>query len=90
MLFKGQQIVLLIAAWAMLTLAVLLLFSALDAAYYFVLAFLGFLIISALISPYVLKPLWRSRLNYVTIIATLIFCLIIAQQALVIIGGSSP
>lgn len=82
MFFKGQQIVLLLGAWALLTLSLLMLFNALDAAYYFTLAFLGFLIISALISPYVLKPAWRSRLNYVTIGATLIFCMIIGQKAL--------
>jgi peptidoglycan/LPS O-acetylase OafA/YrhL len=90
MLFKGQQIVLLLGAWAMLTLAVLLLFNALDATYYFTLTFLGFLIISALISPYVLKPAWRSRLNYITIGATLIFCLIIVQKAIEVVNGGIP
>lgn len=90
MLFKGQQIVLLLGAWVLLTLALLMLFNALDAAYYFTLVFLGFLIISALISPYVLKPAWRSRLNYVAIGATLIFCVIIGQKALAYTSWSLP
>lgn len=85
MLFKSQQIVILFGVWVWLTLMLLMLFKALDLTYFFAISFLGFLIISALISPYIVKPGWKSRLNYVTITATLVFCIILVQKALVLI-----
>ena len=85
MLFKSQQIVILLGVWVLLTLALLMLFKAMDVTYYFTISFLGFLILAALISPYVLKPLWKSRLNNVTIVATLVFCLLMVQKALAMI-----
>ena len=86
MLFKSQQIVILLGVWVLLILALLMLFNAMDLTYYFALAFLGFLIISSLISPYIIKPAWKSRLNYVTIACTLIFSLTLVQKALAIIS----
>jgi|AGTN01.2.fsa_nt_gi hypothetical protein len=84
MLFKGQQIVVLVGAWVLLLLALLTLFGSLSYEFFYVIAFLGFLILASAASPYVARPRWKSRLNYVTAAGTLIFVLIVAQQFLTI------
>ena len=80
MLFKGQKIVVALGVWAMLELALLVLFRNTDYAYFFALAFLGYLVITATMGPYVIRPRWKSRLNYVTIAGALVFLLIVAQK----------
>ncbi len=82
MLFKGQQIVVLVGAWALLVLALLTLFGSLSYEFFYIIAFLGFLVIASAASPYAARPRWKSRLNYVTAAGTLIFGLIIAQKFL--------
>jgi hypothetical protein len=82
MLFKGQQIAVALGAWALLVLALLALFGSLDYVFYYVIAFLGFLVVAALASPYIVRPRWKTRLDYVTLAGTLAFGLIVAQKAL--------
>jgi hypothetical protein len=82
MLFKGQQIVVALGAWALLVLALLVLFGSLDYAFYYVIAFLGFLVVAALASPYIVRPRWKSRQDYVAVAGTLVFGLIVAHKAL--------
>ncbi len=59
MLFKGQQIAVALGAWALLELALLALFGSLDYAFFYVIAFLGFLVVAALASPYIVRPRWK-------------------------------
>lgn len=82
MLFKGQEIVVAAGAWALLTLALLALFGSLDYAFYYVIAFFGFLVVAALAGPYIVRPRWKSRLDYVALAGTLAIGLIVAQKAL--------
>lgn len=82
MLFKGQQIAIALGAWALIALALLALFGSLDYAFYYVITFLGFLVVAALASPYIVRPRWKSRLDYVALAGTLAFGLIVAQKAL--------
>jgi len=82
MLFKGQQIAVALGLWAMLELALLALFGSLDYAFFYVIAFLGFLVVAALASPYIVRPRWKARLNYVAVAGTLGFGLIVAQKGL--------
>jgi hypothetical protein len=82
MLFKGQQFVVLLGVWALVELAVLTLFQSLDYVFFFVIAFLGFLVLASLASPYIARPRWRLRLNYVAAAGALAFCAIVAQRAL--------
>jgi hypothetical protein len=89
MLFKGQQVVVLLGAWALLELALLTLFRSLDYVFFYVVAFLGFLVLASLTSPYIARPRWRLRLNYVVAVGSLVFCLIVAQKALELWGKVS-
>jgi hypothetical protein len=82
MLFKGQQIVIALGLWVMLELALLALFGSLDYAFFYVIAFLGFIVVAALASPYIARPRWKSRLDYLAVAGTLAFGLIVAQKAL--------
>jgi hypothetical protein len=82
MLFKGQQIAVALAAWALIALALLTLFGSLDYTLFFVIAFLGFLVAAAVASPYIVRPRWKSRLDLTAVAGTLIFGLIVAQKAL--------
>jgi hypothetical protein len=84
MLFKGQQIAVALGLWVMLELALLALFGSLDYAFFYVIAFLGFLVVAALASPYIAKPRWKTRLDFVAVAGTLAFGLIVAEKALVI------
>jgi hypothetical protein len=84
MLFKGQQIVVLLGALALLELALLTLFGSLDYVFFYVVAFVGFLVTAAMAAPYIVRPRWKSRLNYVAAAGTLVFGLIVAQKALTI------
>lgn len=86
MLFKGQQIVIVLGAWALLALVLLTLFGSLDYLFFFAIVFPGFLVIASLISPYVARPLWKSRLNYAGAAGMLAFAAIIVQKAMVFWG----
>ncbi len=82
MMFKGQKIAVALGTWALLVLALLVLFDSLDYAFYYVIAFLGFLFMVGLAGPYIVRPRWKSRLDYVSLAGTLVFGLIVAQKAL--------
>jgi hypothetical protein len=84
MLFKGQQIAIALGLWVMLELALLALFGSLDYAFFYVVAFLGFIVVAALASPYIARPRWKARLDFLAVAGTLVFGLIVAQKALVI------
>lgn len=85
MLSKSQQLVVLLGAWALLALTILLLFGSLSITFYFTIAFLGFIILSALISPYTVKPAWKSRLNLVALAGLVLFCLAVVVKAIFIL-----
>ena len=87
MLFKGQQIVVALGIWVLLVLALLTVFQSLDYTYFFILAFLGFIGITALTSPYTVRPRWKTGLDLTAVAGVLIFCLIVAQKALAMIEG---
>lgn len=83
MFFKGQLVVIALGAWALLALSLLTLFGSLDHAFYFAVSFLGFLVIAALFSPYVVRPRWKSRLDLAGIAGALAFGVIVVQKAMV-------
>jgi hypothetical protein len=84
MLFKGQQIAVALGLWAMLALALLALFGSLDYEFFYAIAFLGFVVVAALASPYIVRPRWKTRLDLVAVAGTLAFGLIVVEKALVI------
>lgn len=86
MLTKSQGLVYIFAGWVLLVLTVLTLFNSLSFEYFFVLCFIGFLILVELSGPFTVKPKWRSRLDILIVIGVLIFGIIVAQKVLDIIG----
>lgn len=73
-------------AWAMTWIALLALFNSLDYEYLFAIDLLGLLIIVQLMSPYVMKPLWRSRLDLSMAVGMAIFGFLVFKKALYFAG----
>ncbi len=83
---KSQKLVYVFAGWVLLVLTLLTLFHSLSFEYFFVLCFIGFLIIVELSGPFTVKPKWRSRLDIIIVVGVLVFAVIVAQKVLDIIG----
>jgi hypothetical protein len=82
MLVKSQKIVVAFGAWALAMLALLTLFNSLNYEYLFMLDLLGLLVIVQFISPYVMKPKWRSRLNIFLMAGMVAFAILIFNKVL--------
>lgn len=86
MLVKSQKIVVAFSAWALLALALLTLFNSLNYEYAFIIDLLGLLVITLLLSPYTMRPKWRSRLDAALLTGTAIFIVLIGCKALDFLG----
>jgi len=86
MLVKSQKIVVAFSAWALMALALLALFNSLNYEYIFIIDLLGLLVITQLISPYTMRPKWRSRLDALLLTGTAIFIVLIADKAMDFLG----
>jgi glucan phosphoethanolaminetransferase (alkaline phosphatase superfamily) len=86
MLTKGQKIVYMFSGWVVVVLSLLLLIGSLRYDYFFVLCYIGFLIIVELSGPYMVRPKWKSWANIFIIIGAGAFVLILAQNVLNAIG----
>jgi general stress protein CsbA len=88
MLTKSQRLIYTFGGWVLIVLTLLTLFNSLSLEYFFVLCFIGFLIIVELSGPFTVKTKWRSRINIIIAIGVLIFALIITKKVMDIIGIS--
>ena len=86
MLTKGQKIVYTFSGWIFLVLSLLLLFESLNFEYFFVLCFIGFLIIVESSGPYTIRPKWKLWANIFILLGAVIFTLIMAQRVIDIIS----
>jgi hypothetical protein len=83
---RSQRIILILGVCALASLASLVWFHSLSAEYYFALCFISFLVILEIFGPYTLKPRWRSRMNIILALGFLLFCAIVLNKALLVIG----
>jgi hypothetical protein len=86
MLVKSQKIVVTFGVWAIAMLELLTLFNSLDYEYLFMLDLLGLLVIVQIMSPYIMKPQWRSRLNVFLVVCAAVFGLLVSNKGLQIIN----
>lgn len=81
MLLRSQMILIAFGAWELITLMLLALLNNLSYEYVFVLDLLGLLVIVQLVSPYVIKPKWRSNLNIFLLVGVAIFSVLVLMKA---------
>jgi len=80
MIAKNRIIVVLFAGWTFALLALLVLYRSLSLDLFFSLAFIGFLMVTALAGPFTVKPAWRTRISLITAIGAIIFTAIVAWK----------
>jgi hypothetical protein len=90
MLTRSQKLVIRFGAWALIVQAVLTLFGVLDYQLLFLLDLMGLAIIIELTGPYLIRPLWKSRLNIVLFAGMLVFIIIVLKKSGDMIGISIP
>jgi hypothetical protein len=86
MLVQSQKIVVVFGAWSIAAIALLALSDKMDYGLLYALDLLGLLIIVQILSPYMIKPRWRSTLNIAMMIGVAIFCLLVISKALDLLG----
>jgi len=82
-----HRFVLVHLAWAFAGLVVLTALDVFTPQFFFIMAFVGFLIFIEYTAPIYLAPPWRARLWWVIVPGFVGFSYIIVQQALNVIGG---
>lgn len=74
-------------AWFLGALFVLVLLEAFSIELFFVLSLIGFLIVTELTAPTVVRPAWRRRLKWPIAIGLAIFAFIVARRIYEILEG---
>lgn len=82
----GQKIVIMFGAWTIVALALLMLSDNLDYGLLYALDLLGLLLLVQVMSPYMIKPRWRSTLNIALMAGVAVFCLLVITIALDLLG----
>jgi hypothetical protein len=84
---RKQQIALVtLALWLILVAVYMLLLQSFDFEFFFILCLIGALVITQLIEPDYVKPGYLKYMKYLIAVGTLIFCIIVAQKVLAILG----
>jgi hypothetical protein len=86
MLVQSQKIVVVFGAWAIAAIALLSLSDNMDYGLLYALDLLGLLLIVQILSPYMIRPRWRSMLNVAMLVGVAIFCLLVINKALNLLG----
>jgi hypothetical protein len=79
---KAQRIVMTFGGWAFFVLATLLIFNVLSLEFYFMLCLIGFLVIVQMSGPFISRPKWRSRVNWVIVASIFLFLVIVIGKVL--------
>jgi hypothetical protein len=73
------------AAWMLTVLLVLAVLNALTLELFFVVSFVGFLVLIELTAPFQVTPRWRSRLKWLILAGLLVFGVIVVRRILSIL-----
>ncbi len=83
---KKQIAILFFALWLIIILYIMLLAGRFDLALFFILGFIGFLLIVELIEPRYVKPSYLPYLRYLTAAGIVIFGAVVIQKLMEILG----
>ncbi|QCC51715.1 hypothetical protein [Halapricum salinum] len=73
------------AAWMLTALVVLAVLDALSLSLFFVVSFVGFLVLVELTAPFQVTPRWRSRLKWLILAGLIVFVAIVIRRILSIL-----
>jgi hypothetical protein len=83
---KKQIAVIALALWFIIITVFMLVTGRIDVALFFVLGFIGFLVIVELMEPHYVKPGYVRYIRILIIVGIVIFCLVVIEKVLEIFG----
>lgn len=76
-------------AWMVGTVFALLLLDVFTLSLFFIISYIGLLIVIELTAPFVVTPSWRLRLRWLVLLGFLIFAYILAQRILALLPSGT-
>jgi hypothetical protein len=87
---KGLKVAYVSGGWMLATLALLILSNSLTVENFFIMSFTGLLIIVELSGPFIVKPVWRSRMDVLIAVGVLVFTLFFLAKVMAIVHINLP